>query len=302
MLLRPKRLLFLSLPWLLVPALAQSHKFSISIQLPEDAESAEIEFWDIDPARASPEEQRQARSKAVRTQEKIYREEIPAEFRFFRVRSIHKTGVPGPFSKTFAIVDFVQKAPQQTVIPPQPQAPQLVFVRQGRTDYLVGKKIELQQEPGTTTRYRIGDGEFQEYNSPLIFDKPGTYRLEIVIEDKNKNVVSQKQYIFRVELTPPETRALIDHPINSRSGVKFGKESALVLVAKDDESGVAQTLFRIVPLGQDAEKVPFQNYTHRRSWHDTCKSAAVHLLQYYSVDIAGNQEPTKSQVLFCEEE
>ncbi|MBS0616598.1 MAG: hypothetical protein JSR44_00290 [Spirochaetes bacterium] len=274
------------------PPTVQQLIFSIAIAPVEGAAETEIEFSDIDLAQASTAEQLAgARTKSVRTKEKIYREYLAPEIKFFRLRSIHITGVRGAYSVTRPVADFMRKAFRE---------PKLPIVQQGQTEYLLGSRIELPIQPNLVTKYKLNDGEFLEYREPLVFDKPATYKMQVNIENQQQDVVFTKNYVFKVELNPPTTRAVISDPVHSRDGILLGKESSLVFLAEDNESGVAQTFYRIIPLAKDVDAIPFSVYGARLKYSDVAPSGSLAILQYYSVDKAGNKEAIKTELLRSE--
>ncbi|GAB4436649.1 MAG: hypothetical protein OHK0011_19770 [Turneriella sp.] len=273
------------------PAVPDKKIFSINITPPPDTSATELEFSEIDLTKATPEQTAQARTNVIRTTEKTYREYVAPEFRYFRVRSIHKTGVPGAFGKTLLVQDYLRKPYRE---------PRLPLVQQGKTEYLLGSRIELPQQPGLVTRYRLDEGESLEYKEPLVFDKPGTYRLQITLENEAKEVVVTRSYVFKVELNAPTTRAVIRDPVHGQRGIKMGKDSALLFLATDNESGVAKTFYRFAPIGKNIEEVAFREYGRRLGFAEVSAGGAVNLLQYYSVDMAGNKEELRSEVIFCE--
>lgn len=273
------------------PAVPDKKIFSININPPPETSATELEFSEIDLARATPEQAAQARTNVIRTTGKTYREYVAPELRFFRVRSIHKTGVPGAFGKTLLVQDYLRKPYRE---------PRLPLVQQGKTEYLLGSRIELPQQPGLVTRYRLDEGESLEYKEPLVFNKPGTYRMQVSIENEAKEAVLTRTYIFKVELNAPTTRAVISDPVHGQRGIKMGKDSALLFLATDNESGVAKTFYRFAPIGKNIEESAFKEYGKRLSYDDVAAGGAVNLLQYYSVDVAGNKEELRSEVIFCE--
>lgn len=274
------------------PAVAEQKIFSLSINPPADAAFTEIEFSDINLSKATDADKISgARVKTVRTKEKIFREYLAPEIQFFRVRSIHKTGVAGPYSKTVSISEYMRKAYREPKIP---------VVQQGQTEYLLGSRIELPVQPNLVTKYKIGEGEFIEYREPLVFDKPDTYKMEVQLENAQKQVVYKKNFVFKVELNPPKTRAVIVNPIQAKRGITVGKDSAIVFLVEDAESGMAKIFYRIIPLGKDANAIPFNEYGNRLSHTDIAAAGDTSLLQYYAIDKAGNKEEVKSEMIFAE--
>lgn len=274
------------------PAAREAKIFALSINPPADAAFTEIEFSDINLSTATDAAKISgARVKTVRTKEKIFREYLAPEIQYFRVRSIHKTGVAGPYSKTVSVKDYLRKAYREPKIP---------VVQQGQTEYLLGSRIELPVQPNLVTKYRLGEGEFLEYREPLVFDKPDTYKMEVQLENAEKQVVYKKNFVFKVELNPPKTRAVIVNPIQAKRGISVGKDSAVVFLVDDAESGMAKIFYRIIPLGKDANAIPFSEYGNRLSHADISAAGDTCLLQYYSIDKAGNKEEMKSEMLFAE--
>lgn len=274
------------------PAANEQKIFSLAINPPADAAFTEIEFSDINLSAATDAAKISgARVKTVRTKEKIYREYLSPEVQFFRVRSIHKTGVAGPYSKTVSVKDYLRKAYREPKIP---------VVQQGQTEYLLGSRIELPVQPNLVTKYRLGDGEFIEYREPLVFDKPDTYKMEVQLENAQQQVVYKKNFVFKVELNPPKTRAVIVNPIQSKRGISVGKDSAVVFLVEDAESGMAKIFYRIIPLGKDANAIPFSEYGNRLTHADIAGAGDTCLLQYYAIDKAGNKEEMKSEMIFAE--
>ncbi len=274
------------------PAVAEQKIFSLSINPPADAAFTEIEFSDINLSTATDADKiTGARVKTVRTKEKVFREYLAPEIQFFRVRSIHKTGVAGPYSKTVSVKDYMRKAYREPKIP---------VVQQGQTEYLLGSRIELPVQPNLVTKYRLGEGEFLEYREPLVFDKPDTYKMEVQLENADKQVVYKKNFVFKVELNPPKTRAVIVNPVQSKRGISVGKDSAVVFLVEDAESGMAKIFYRIVPIGKDANAISFNEYINRLNHADIAAAGDTSLLEYYSIDKAGNKEEVKSEIIFAE--
>ncbi|MBN8222548.1 MAG: hypothetical protein J0L53_16650 [Spirochaetes bacterium] len=274
------------------PAAVQSKIFSLAINPPADAALTEIEFSDIDLSTATDAAKISgARVKTVRTKEKVFREYLAPEIQFFRVRSIHKTGVAGAYSKTYSIKGYLKKPYREPTIP---------VVQQGQTEYLLGSRIELPTQPNLVTKYKLGDGEFVEYREPLVFDKPDTYKMQVNLENADKQVVYTKNFVFKVELNPPKTRAVIVDPVHSKRGVSLGKDSSLVFLVDDAESGMAKIFYRVVPLGKDANSVQFAEYGKRLTYADISANGAASLVQFYAIDKAGNKEEVKTEMLFCE--
>lgn len=266
--------------------------FSIAINAPQDAAFTEIEFSDIDLSKATDAEKiTGARVKTVRTKDKTFREYLSPEVKFFRVRSIHKTGVAGPYSQTQAVEKFLRKAYREPTIP---------LVQQGQTEYLLGSRIELPVQPNLVTKYRLGDGEFLEYREPLVFDKPDTYRMEVQLENAQKQVVFKKNFVFKVELNPPKTRVVIVNPVHAKRGISVGKESSIVFLVDDAESGMAKIFYRITAVGKDINAAPFTEYGNRLTHSEMAPHGSTMLIQYYAIDKAGNKEEIRSEVLFCE--
>jgi len=97
-----------------------------------------------------------------------------------------------------------------------------------------------------------------------------------------------------------KTRVVIVDPVHSKRGVSIGKDSSVVFLVDDAESGMAKIFYRIVPLGKDANAVPFTEYGKRLTYADIAANGAASLVQFYAIDKAGNKEEVKTEMLFCE--
>jgi len=267
--------------------------FSLNINAPADAIATDIEFSDIDLAKATDVEKiGGARVKVVRTKEKVFREALGPEVQFFRVRSIHKTGVAGAYSRSYSVKDYLRKAYRE---------PKLPLVQEGQTEYLLGSRIELPVQPNLVTKYKIGEGEFIEYREPLVFDKPDTYKMQVNLENSANEVVFTKNYVFKVELNPPRTRVVISEPLHSKRGITIGKNSSVVFLVDDAESGRAKTFYRVVTFGKDMNALPFIEYGKRLTYSDLQGVGGMGVLQFYSLDKAGNKEEIKTEIFYTEE-
>jgi hypothetical protein len=275
------------------PAVKEAKVFSLNINAPADAVATEIEFSDIDLSKATDAEKiGGARVKVVRTKEKVFREALAPEVQFFRVRSIHKTGVAGAYSRSYAVKDYLRKAYRE---------PKLPLVQEGQTEYLLGSRIELPVQPNLVTKYKIGEGEFIEYREPLVFDKPDTYKMQVNLENSANEVVFTKNYVFKVELNPPKTRVVIAEPLHTKRGITVGKNSSVVFLVEDAESGRAKTFYRIVTFGKDMNALPFSEYSKRLTYTDLKGIGDMGVLQFYSIDKAGNKEEVKTETFYTEE-
>lgn len=275
------------------PAARESKVFSLNINPPADAAFTEIEFSDIDLSQATDAEKiGGARVKVVRTKEKVFRESLAPEIQFFRVRSIHKTGVAGAYSRSYAVKDYLRKAYRE---------PKLPLVQEGQTEYLLGSRIELPVQPNLVTKYKIGEGEFIEYREPLVFDKPDTYKMQVNLENAANEVVFTKNYVFKVELNPPKTRLVITDPVHTKRGISIGKMSSVVFLVDDAESGRAKTYYRIVTFGKDMNALPFVEYGKRLTHAELKGIGDMGVMQYYSIDKAGNKEEIKTEIFHTEE-
>ncbi|AFM11439.1 hypothetical protein [Turneriella parva] len=275
------------------PAVKEAKVFSLNINAPADAVATDIEFSDIDLSKATDAEKiGGARVKVVRTKEKVFREALAPEVQFFRVRSIHKTGVAGAYSRSYAVKDYLRKAYRE---------PKLPLVQEGQTEYLLGSRIELPVQPNLVTKYKIGEGEFIEYREPLVFDKPDTYKMQVNLENSANEVVFTKNYVFKVELNPPKTRVVIAEPLHTKRGITVGKNSSVVFLVEDAESGRAKTFYRIVTFGKDMNALPFIEYGKRLTYTDLKGIGDMGVLQFYSIDKAGNKEEVKTETFYTEE-
>jgi hypothetical protein len=94
---------------------------------------------------------------------------------------------------------------------------------------------------------------------------------------------------------------IIDEPVHSRRGVGVGKSSAVVFFVDDQESGTAKIFYRVIPLGKDLEATKFSEYSKRLTHADFAPHGATVLIQFYSVDNAGNKEQVRTEVVTVEQ-
>jgi hypothetical protein len=121
-----------------------------------------------------------------------------------------------------------------------------------------------------TVNYSIDGGEWLPYTEPIVFAEDGTYKIEFrgyVNATTNESI----RYEIKVDTVIPHTTS------------NYSTDSLkCTLVYSDATSGVAKTLYRI-----DGGK--WMNY-----YGPFRPNTGAHMVEYYSIDAAGNSEPIKS--------
>lgn len=136
--------------------------------------------------------------------------------------------------------------------------------------------------------------------TPLQFDKPGMYEVEIF--ETPEPVLNQKpikRIVFWIDLHPPESRVEIWPPISfDRYGMWVGGKAKILIKTWDKISQAEFTYFRIYEPGTIPG--PFVRYDSKITPDNyVAGKRGKHILEFYSVDLAGNTEKNKSQtVLF----
>ncbi len=143
--------------------------------------------------------------------------------------------------------------------------------------------VELQgYDPSSgvnTVFYSINGSDFEPYKKPLIFEKEGESRLAFYSIDNVGNKEDEGERIIVVDTTPPSTIMKIDGPQHNDV---VASRSKFVLTATDS-IGVRETMYSI----NDGY---LSEYT--RPITISSLPEGEHTLNWYSVDMVGNVEPT----------
>lgn len=125
-----------------------------------------------------------------------------------------------------------------------------------------------------TTFYSVNDAEFKSGTSFAVTEE-GIHTISFYSVDKAENIEEMKTAEVKIDHTAPET--------TSNMNEEWLKEDFMVeLAAKDDLSGLASTYYSVGNL-EFLESANFQ-----------VSEEGVHEVQFYSTDIAGNKEETKT--------
>ncbi|MGP4070356.1 S-layer homology domain-containing protein [Halobacillus sp. B29] len=128
------------------------------------------------------------------------------------------------------------------------------------------------------TEYRINDGDWTSYSTPVELEEEGTHKLEYRSFDKAGNVEDIQSKTIKIDTTSPVTSA------NGVPAEKWANiETEIALTAKDQLSGVSTIEYRI----------------NEGEWTDysgsiTLNQQGDNVIDYRSIDTAGNTEEIKS--------
>ena len=119
--------------------------------------------------------------------------------------------------------------------------------------------------------YSLDEGEWAALTgNSLTVSADGFHTVEFYCVDVAGNEETVKSVSFKIDTTPPETTCIVDR-------------STVSLSSADDTSGVAATMYRIDGGAWQAYTVAF-----------VVEGSGNHTVEYYSVDIAGNQEDVRT--------
>jgi hypothetical protein len=131
------------------------------------------------------------------------------------------------------------------------------------------------------TRYRVGDGPWVEYTAPFTLTADGVHVVQYHSVDALGNTESTISLTVRIDPVPPSTTLQKNGIVGERGW--YTSEVEVSLVASDGGSGVATILYRL-------DGGPWRNYTAPLVLTD-----GSYLLQYRSIDRAGNSEGIRSE-------
>jgi parallel beta-helix repeat protein len=135
-------------------------------------------------------------------------------------------------------------------------------------------------------KYRVNGGEWVTYSVPFVIDKDGIHEVEYYSIDVAGNEEEVKSIEIKIDTLPPVT----SHELSGVEG-KAGwwvSEVAVTLSAVDDTSlttdvsGVNFTRYRVDGGEWITYSVPF-----------VIREDGIHVVEYYSVDVAGNEEEAR---------
>ncbi len=125
------------------------------------------------------------------------------------------------------------------------------------------------------TYYSMDNGPQQTYSGPFLVSAEGSHTLSYHSVNTAGSVEASNNITFKIDSTPPVSSASI-----------YG--NLLYLSASDAGSGVAQIYYSL-------DSSPFQPY-----FTGIALTQGKHSLAFYSVDNAGNREPTHTQLVVAD--
>jgi hypothetical protein len=134
------------------------------------------------------------------------------------------------------------------------------------------------------TMYRIDGGSWRGYTGTFTVSTDGTHKVDYYSVDNAGNRESTKSVSFKIDQTDPVTT----HSLSGEMGENdwYVSDVEVTLDAIDATSGIDETKYRIDGGSWQTYTAPF-----------TVSIDGEHTVDYYSVDMAGNEESTKT-VLF----
>src|SRR6267378_66797 len=128
------------------------------------------------------------------------------------------------------------------------------------------------------TTYHLDGAPSQTYSNPIVVSADGNHTLSYHSADKAGNVEVHKSVAFQKDGTVPITVATFSGTLN---GTRFVVPILVALSATDAASGVAAKRVQVDGGAETNYTVPF-----------LVSNVGSHSVQYHSVDVAGNIEPT----------
>lgn len=137
------------------------------------------------------------------------------------------------------------------------------------------------------TEFRLDEGEWSEYRSPIILKEDGEYLLEYRTTDEGGKKEELRTVTLIVDTIPPESSITVGLPNHELDGV-FHIETGTILTpaATDDLAGVDRIEYQIKGHAVESDSVPF-----------SVAMTGKYDLTYWSVDKAGNKEVPKQMKL-----
>jgi uncharacterized protein YjdB len=144
------------------------------------------------------------------------------------------------------------------------------------TDDLTGiEKILYSLDNGTT---------WNTYTKPISIEKNGANYLQYYSIDNAGNIEQTKSLTFNIDLNAPTTTFVVNPTSSEGKNGWYIKPVSLSLSAADEESGVNSIMYSL-------DNEAFMTYTDAI----TVDTSGKHILQYYSIDKAGNKEDVHTQ-------
>jgi hypothetical protein len=126
-----------------------------------------------------------------------------------------------------------------------------------------------------TIYFSINNGPWQMYNGPINITTNGIHTVNFYAVDNAGNPETSNTITIKIDKTPPLTTSTAQETWYSQTPVTFN------LTATDDQSGVAATYYRL------------DGTVWTKSNTVTITEEGIHIVEFYSIDIAGNTETTE---------
>ncbi|RLI32207.1 hypothetical protein DRO66_11665, partial [Candidatus Bathyarchaeota archaeon] len=134
----------------------------------------------------------------------------------------------------------------------------------------------------TSTWYKIDAGYWQLYSAPFIVGDDGEHTVSFYSYDVAGNEETSDTVEFKIDQTPPSTTELLSGDVGENDW--YISDVAVSFTATDETSGIDETLYRVDGGNWQIYANPF-----------IVSDDGEHTLEYYSVDVAGNEENIKTE-------
>ncbi|HDS59970.1 MAG TPA: DUF11 domain-containing protein, partial [Thermoplasmatales archaeon] len=131
-------------------------------------------------------------------------------------------------------------------------------------------------------RYRLDDGDWTTYTGPFVITVQDTYRLSYYARDILGNIGPLRSRTIQVGGGEPVTTCRLSPDRPTGTNGWYVSPVTFHLIAHDEASGVASTLYRVDDGAWQSYEGPV-----------TIDRDGAHSLQYYSMDRVGNVEQTR---------
>jgi uncharacterized protein involved in tellurium resistance len=133
------------------------------------------------------------------------------------------------------------------------------------------------------TEYRINEGDWKTYESPIQVKTDGIYKIEYRSIDKAGNIEESKSALIKLDKTNPVTTSRITQGEPNGANGWYTTDVIVELAANDGQSGISIIEYRVDGSEWAPYKAPIQLTTE-----------GIHRVEYRSKDNAGNTEELKS--------
>lgn len=123
------------------------------------------------------------------------------------------------------------------------------------------------------TLYKVNDGDWQTYTTPLAFTNEGHYKIEFYSVDDDENIEEVKSVEFDIDKTLPEAKVFIDqnHPDLTIEGIDINQTT----ISKEDGKKKYEITYTITDLAGNSLKVAGKKVAKKNS-----ASLKIYWLQY----------------------